>query len=144
MQIGVSKITSSSVKILIIRLQKSGLMRNERQIEGEKFLLNVEYLLGQNQEASPEKVLFLSVILQALLDATKPETQSEPEEEKLARRSAQAWFFASVGVTSQDFVDVCDLAGISPVDMRSFAFKVLRSKEVKYIRKRINTVLSYD
>jgi hypothetical protein len=30
------------------------------------------------------------------------------------------------------------------VDMRSFAFKVLRSKEVKYIRKRINTVLSYD
>jgi hypothetical protein len=119
-------------------------MSNERQVEGEKFLLNVEYLLGQNQETSPEKVLFLSVILQALLDATKPETQSEPEEEKLARRSAQAWFFASIGVTSQDFVDVCDLAGISPVDMRSFAFKVLRSKEVKYIRKRINTVLSYD
>lgn len=144
MQIGVSKITSSSVKILTIRLQKSGLMSNERQIEGEKFLLNVEHLLDQNQEASPEKVLFLSVILQALLDATKPETQSEPEEEKLARRSAQAWFFASIGVTSQDFVDVCDLAGISPVDMRSFAFKVLRSKEVKYIRKRINTVLSYD
>lgn len=144
MQIGVSKITSSSVKILTIRLQKSGLMSNERQIEGEKFLLNVEHLLDQNQEASPEKVLFLSVILQALLDATKPETQSEPEEEKLARRSAQAWFFASIGVTSQDFVDVCDLAGVSPVDMRSFAFKVLRSKEVKYIRKRINTVLSYD
>jgi len=119
-------------------------MRDENQVDGEKFLLNVEYLLGQNQETSPEKVLFLSVILQALLDATKPETLSEPEEEKLARRSAQAWFFASVGVTSQDFVDVCDLAGISPVDMRSFAFKVLRSKEVKYIRKRINTVLSYD
>jgi|TARA_R110000787_G_C13410382_1_gene444136 hypothetical protein len=62
----------------------------------------------------------------------------------LARRSAQAWFFASVGVTAQDFNDICDFAGIAPVSMRSFAFKVLRSKEFTYIRKRINTVLNYD
>jgi len=111
--------------------------------EDEKFLLSVELLL-ENQKTNPERVLFLSVILQALLDATKPETLKEPEEEKLARRSAQAWFFASVGVTAQDFNDICDFAGIAPVSMRSFAFKVLRSKEVTYIRKRINTVLNYD
>ena len=111
--------------------------------EEEKFLVNVEHLLDK-QLQSPERVLFLSVILQALLDATKPETNREPEEEKLARLSAKAWFFASVGVTSEDFVNICDLAGISPVDMRSFAFKVLRSKEVKYIRKRINRVLTHE
>ncbi len=111
--------------------------------EEEKFLVNVEHLLDK-QLKSPERVLFLSVILQALLDATKPETNREPEEEKLARLSAKAWFFASVGVTSEDFVNICDLAGISPVDMRSFAFKVLRSKEVKYIRKRINRVLTHE
>lgn len=111
--------------------------------EEETFLISAEQLI-ENKQTSPEKVLFLSVILQALLDATKPETLSEPEEEKLARRSAQAWFLASIGVTSQDFTDVCDLAGISPVDMRSFAFKVLRSKEIKYIRKRINTVLKAE
>ena len=103
----------------------------------------MEHLLDK-QLKSPERVLFLSVILQALLDATKPETSREPEEEKLARLSAKAWFFASVGVTSEDFVNICDLAGISPVDMRSFAFKVLRSKEVKYIRKRINRVLTHE
>ena len=111
--------------------------------EEEKFLVNVEHLLDK-QLKSPERVLFLSVILQALLDATKPETNREPEEEKLARLSAKAWFFASVGVTSEDFVNICDLSGISPVDMRSFAFKVLRSKEVKYIRKRINRVLTHE
>lgn len=120
-------------------------MKNQeyQKEEEEKFLVNVAHLLGKQLE-SPEKVLFLSVILQALLDATKPETNSEPEEEKLARRSAKAWFFASIGVTSEDFIDICDLAGISPVDMRSFAFKVLRSKEVKYIRKRINRVLTHE
>lgn len=110
----------------------------------ETFLVNVEHLLDSQNKENPERVLFLSVILQALLDATKPETTSEPEEEKMARRSAQAWFFASIGVTSEDFTDICDLAGISSRDMRSFAFKVLRSKEVKYIRKRINTVLNYE
>jgi hypothetical protein len=120
-------------------------MKNQeyQKEEEKKFLVNVEHLLGKQLE-SPEKVLFLSVILQALLDATKPETNSEPEEEKLARRSAKAWFFASIGVTSEDFIDICDLAGISPVDMRSFAFKVLRSKEIKYIRKRINRVLTHE
>ena len=120
-------------------------MKNQEPQEEreEKFLLNVEHLLDKQLE-SPERVLFLSVILQALLDATKPETATEPEEEKLARRSAKAWFFTSIGVTSKDFIDICDLAGVPPVDMRSFAFKVLQSKEVKYIRKRINRVLTHE
>ena len=109
--------------------------------EEEAFLLEVEQTLEKAQ--SQERVLFLSVILQALLDATKPESSHEPEEEIYARRHAQAWFFSSVGVTAQDYVDVCDMAGVDPDYMRSFAFKVLRSGEVKYVRRRINTVLSF-
>jgi hypothetical protein len=60
----------------------------------------------------------------------------------LARAQAQAWFFSSVGVTCQDFVDVCDMAGLEPQFVRSFAFKVIKTKEIKYVRKRINTVLN--
>jgi hypothetical protein len=106
----------------------------------EDFLIQTEMML-QNPSSS-ERVLFLSVVLQAILDATKPKTQNEPEEESLARRSATAWFFASVGVTAQDFTDVCEMAGLDPPALRSFAFKVLKSKEIKFIRKRINTILS--
>ncbi len=88
-------------------------------------------------------MLFLCVILQALLDATKTSNEGEPEEEKIARRSAKAWFFASIGVTAEDFIEVCDMADVNYIQMRSFAHKVLRSKEVEYTRRRINTVLSF-
>jgi len=116
-------------------------MKDHQQDKDTFLLLELEEV--QEKVATPERVLFLSVLLQALLDATKPETSVEPEEEKLARKSAQAWFFASIGVTAKDFEEVCDLAGIEPVRMRTFAFKVLKSKEIKYVRRRINTVLSY-
>ena len=94
-------------------------------------------------DTPPEKLLFLCVILQALLDATKPSAYNETDEEVQARKSAQAWLLASIGVTAEDFMEVCDLAGIDSKKMQTFAFKVLRSKEVKYVRRRINTVLSF-
>jgi len=112
-----------------------------RKVIDSRINLDVEELL--EQDAPPEKILFLCVLLQALLDATKPSTGNEPDEEVMARSAAKAWFFASVGVTAEDFVAVCDLAGIDPKRMRTFAFKVLKSKEIKYVRKRINTVLSF-
>lgn len=86
----------------------------------------------------------MSVILQAMLDATKPETEKESEDAVVARRSAQAWFFSSIGVTAEDFITVCDIADIDPDYVKSFAFKVLRSKEVDFVRKRINTVLTFS
>lgn len=102
-----------------------------------------ESLVVLEQKRIPqEQVLFLSVILQAFLDASKPESSNEPKEEALAREQAQAWFFASVGVTAQDFFTVCDLAGIEPEYVKSFAVKVFKTKEVNYVRKRINAVLS--
>ena len=115
-------------------------MKEKNKSQEDQFLLDLQQV--QDEKSHPERVLFLSVVLQALLDATKPQAENEPPEEELARRSAQNWFFTSVGVTAQDFVDVCDLAGIEPREMRSFAFKVVKSREVRYVRKRINTVLN--
>ena len=94
------------------------------------------------EQSSPERILFMTVILQALLDASKPSTKNESERAKLDRIHAQAWFFASVGVTAEDFTTVCDMAGIDPQYTRSFAYKVIRSKEVEYTRKKINSILS--
>lgn len=96
-----------------------------------------------NVPKTPEKALFLTVILQALLDATKPSYSGEPDTAVLERDRAIAWFFASVGVTAEDFKTVCDYAGVEPEYMRDFAFKVLKSGEVEYVRKRINAVLGH-
>lgn len=102
-----------------------------------------EYLQVVEQKSAPkEQILFLSVVLQAFLDASKPSSNQEPPEEALAREQAQAWFFASIGVTAEDFHTVCDLAGVDAEYVRSFAVKVFKTKEINYVRKRINSVLS--
>jgi len=108
-----------------------------------KILLEIEEII-KKRKTDPEQLLFMSVILQAMLDATKPETEKESEDAAVARRSAQAWFFSSIGVTAEDFITVCDIADIDPDYVKSFAFKVLRSKEVDFVRKRINTVLTFS
>tara|TARA_R100000008_G_C3467211_1_gene107153 strand:- start:137 stop:469 length:333 start_codon:yes stop_codon:yes gene_type:complete len=99
-----------------------------------------EYL--EKTESDPEKLLFLAVILQALLDATKPRKKTETETSIVARDQAKAWFFASVGVTCSNFELVCENAGLEPTYVRGFAYKVLESKEIKYVRKRINKILN--
>ena len=113
----------------------------------EKALMNTSKITVDMEQlfelpSDPDKVLFLSVLLQALLDATKPSTTSEPDESKEARRAAKAWFFASIGVTSEDFITVCDLADVEPTMAQGFAYKILRSREIDFVRKRINTILS--
>jgi hypothetical protein len=95
------------------------------------------------ERSTPEQTMYMCVILQALLDATKPTYKGEPEASILERDRAKAWFFASVGVTSEDFKIVCDYANIDYNYMREFAFKVLKSGEVEYTRKRINAVLGH-
>tara|TARA_R110000823_G_scaffold267794_1_gene387788 strand:+ start:154 stop:486 length:333 start_codon:yes stop_codon:yes gene_type:complete len=110
-------------------------------------MLDKEFVLIENQvlknRSSPEQTLYLSVLLQALLDATKPAYKGEPDTAILERDRATAWFFASVGVTAEDFSIICDYADIDPSYMKEFAFKVLKSGEIEYVRKRINAVLSH-
>ena len=110
-------------------------------------MLDKEFVLIENQvlknRSSPEQTLYLSVLLQALLDATKPAYKGEPDTAILERDRATAWFFASVGVTAEDFNIICGYADIDPSYMKEFAFKVLKSGEIEYVRKRINAVLSH-
>ena len=87
---------------------------------------------------SPERALFLSVILQALLDATQ---EVKNPHGHIYRERARAWFFCSVGVTCDNFETVCDYAGMDVGYTRSFAYKVINSSELKYVRKKIKTIL---
>ena len=82
----------------------------------------------------PERGLFLSVILQALLDATS-------NKDTIYKDRAKAWFFCSVGVTCDNFELICDSAGMNPSYTRSFAYKVIHSKDLKYVRQRIKKML---
>ena len=84
----------------------------------------------------PERILFLSVIFQALLDATKEKTKVESSRTSVERAHARAWFFCSVGVTCDNFEYVCENAGMDADYTRSFAIKVINSKEIKYVRQR--------
>ena len=92
-------------------------------------------------DGGTERSLYLAVILQALLDATASSSTTSTSDYKVIKRQATAWFFSSSSVASSDFEDVCDLAGLDPNAMRSFAHKVIYSKEINFIRKRIHAIL---
>tara|TARA_R100001369_G_scaffold35542_1_gene60805 strand:- start:256 stop:603 length:348 start_codon:yes stop_codon:yes gene_type:complete len=104
-------------------------------------LLYTKFLTNSKTKSSKEKLLFLAVILQALLDASKPKANNESESSLDARERATAWFFCSVGVTCDNFEYICDNASIDSSYVRTFAYKVLKSKEIKFARKRINKLL---
>jgi len=100
----------------------------------------LNHLMSEAEESSPERKLHLAVIFQALLDATKPDYTGEPETAIEARSDAVRWFMCSIGVTANDFQEVCDLANINSSYARGFARRVLRSEDTSYVRRRINTV----
>jgi|TARA_R110002049_G_C8728343_1_gene525660 hypothetical protein len=101
-------------------------------------LFNLEKKL---QKEKPEQCLFIAVVLQALLDASKPTFETETEAITENRERAKAWFFASVGVTCKDYIEVCDHAGIDYSDTRVFAHQLIQSNHKTRIRKRINLLL---
>jgi|TARA_Y100000401_G_scaffold112469_1_gene111939 hypothetical protein len=98
--------------------------------------------LFKDSKKNPRRSLFISVIFQALADATKQENDNEADEIKLNRDQAVAWFFASIGVTCENFEFVCDYAGLSPKDVRSFASYVINSDTKDLVRNRIIKLLA--
>ena len=87
-----------------------------------------------------ENVLFLSVIYQALLDATEPKVENETTSITSIRKQATSWFFASIGVTSQNFEFVCDNAGLRPSMVREFAAYVINSDDKGEARNKLNLI----
>ena len=102
---------------------------------------------AQDREKSssnnPEQLLFLAVVYQALLDATKEGRYNDSEEVHRHRREATNWFTLEYGTTATDFEEICYLAGLEPSSTRSFAKKIL-SKEIKFERKRINVLINFN
>ena len=92
-------------------------------------------------QKNPDRTLNLAIILQALLDMSKPKEPNETNETALQRDQASAWVFASVGVTCENFESVCQMAGVQPAKARSFAYKVLNADNKDFLRKRIRNVL---
>ena len=100
-----------------------------------------DYDVGVSSSTSNERILFIAVILQALLDATKAEETNESDIAIQARDRAKGWVFAEVGVTCENFEFVCDMANLDSEYTRSFAYKIITSKPNTYIRKKINALL---
>lgn len=106
----------------------------------EHDIIQIENVFYSEPENS-EKRLFLCVILQALLDVSKNTITSN---DKVNKAKAEAWFFTKVGVTCDNFEEVCDMAGVQPEKARSFAYKVIYADNKKYLRNRIRSVLRGD
>ena len=90
---------------------------------------------------SPEQLLFLAVVYQALLDATKEHRPNDSDEVERDRQEAIRWFTVEYGTTATDFEEVCFLAGIEPNSTRTFAKKIF-SKEIIFERKIINVLIN--
>ena len=106
----------------------------------EPDIIEMEQLFPSEPESS-ERQLFLSVILQALIDATKEKTQNEKIRTTYDRDRAKAWLLAEVGVTCQNFEEICGMAGVSPNVTRTFAYQVVHSTNKDFIRRRIKNIL---
>jgi len=87
-----------------------------------------------------ENMLFLSVIYQALLDITESEVENEVTSITSMRKEATNWFFASIGVTTENFEFVCDYAGLKPSRVREFAAYVINSETHNEARKKLNLI----
>ena len=69
-------------------------------------------------DKNPHKSLYIAVILQALLDLSKPKFKKEKSDIQIQRDQAHSWVFASVGVTCKDFQEVCLYAGLKPESVK--------------------------
>jgi|TARA_R110002020_G_scaffold88597_6_gene217351 hypothetical protein len=102
--------------------------------------LNNILQLQSEEFTNSENLLFLSVIYQALLDVTEPKVENETTSITSIRDQAAAWFFASIGIPSQDFEFICDNAGLKPSLVRDFAAYVINSDDPGEARNKLNLI----
>ena len=95
----------------------------------------------ETQQTSPERVMFIAVFLQSLLDATKPEYEGEPRSSVANRNCAVKWFTKPACVTASTFEPICELAGIEPTYARKY-FSLIMEGEREFTYRRINILLN--
>ncbi len=91
--------------------------------------------------SSPERMLYIAVFIQALLDATKEPYTDEPIVSKNNRRSATKWFSVPACVTASSFEPICELAGIDPEYARKY-FEELQEGQKEFPHRRINVLIN--
>jgi len=85
----------------------------------------------------PNQTLYLAVIIRAVLDASKVLEVKESSDITVYRNEATRWLFKEVGVTSKDFVEICELAGLTPDKVRKLAFNVINSGDIQNEREKL-------
>jgi|TARA_R110000744_G_scaffold214033_2_gene332891 hypothetical protein len=89
----------------------------------------------------PEQLMWLAVIAQAILDATKEPRSSDSDAIVEYRRSATRWLTTvSACVTAEDRHTVCEFAGIAESQIRRLSTNVLFHGQ-PFERFRINALL---
>lgn len=90
---------------------------------------------------SPEQILWLAVISQAILDATKEPRDNDSESIQENRRASIRWLTTtSACVTAEDMEDVCEYAGISTENIRKLCTSIIYEGR-PFERFRINALL---
>jgi|TARA_R100000093_G_scaffold71362_2_gene46915 hypothetical protein len=85
--------------------------------------------------------LYIAVVLQALLDLSKPKFDKEKSNIQVQRDQASSWVFKTVGVTCRDFEEICSYAGLEPTAVRKVAYTLINSKDSKNVRNSIKALL---
>ena len=93
------------------------------------------------EESSPERTLWLNVILQFLMDLT---TKGKSDDATKRRSAAQRYYTKEACVTAQDFEDVCALGGVSPEYVRSRARELEETKKEFVIHDPGTTLVECD
>ena len=93
----------------------------------------------EQQISSPERLLFLSVIYQAILDASREELPDESDLIKRQRKEAINWFFDDKYVDELD--EVCYLSGINSSWLVRIVKQILDG-DLEFNRKRINVLIN--
>tara|TARA_R110000796_G_scaffold37491_2_gene94560 strand:- start:1652 stop:2038 length:387 start_codon:yes stop_codon:yes gene_type:complete len=89
----------------------------------------------------PEQLLWLAVISQAILDATKEPRDNDSESIQENRRASIRWLTTtSACVTAEDMEDVCESAGISAQNIRRLCTSIIYEGR-PFERFRINALL---
>lgn len=94
---------------------------------------------GDKEESSPERLLFLAVIYQAILDVSREELPDESDLIKRQRREAISWFFDEKYIDDLD--EICYLAGINSRWLVKIVKQIVDG-ELKFDRKRINVLIN--
>jgi hypothetical protein len=110
------------------------MMNNVFELSDED--VSVSSLFDLNLQ-EPNRSLYIAVILRAILDASKPKDVNESSDITSYRDESHRWLFKDVGVTSKDFIEICELAGLPSEKVRSLAFNVINSGDVQNERDKL-------